>query len=92
MVKIEVEVDTLEQLETLLGVGADAVLLDNMSPEHLQKAVAMVHGRMVTEASGGIGPETVRAVAATGVDYISAGYITHSIANFDVALDLDPSV
>ncbi len=88
MVKIEVEVDTLSQLESLLTVDADAVLLDNMSPATLKQAVAMVGDRMVTEASGGITPDTVAAVAATGVNYISAGFITHSAPNLDVSLDI----
>lgn len=88
MVKIEVEVDCLDQLEELLTVGADVVLLDNMSPETLALAVALVNGRMITEASGGITPESVAAVAESGVDYISAGFITHSAPNLDVALDI----
>jgi len=87
MVKIEVEVDTLEQLAEALTLPVDAVLLDNMSPETLRKAVAMVGGRLLTEASGGITPETVRAVAEAGVDMISLGWLTHTVKNFDVALD-----
>jgi nicotinate-nucleotide pyrophosphorylase (carboxylating) len=87
MVKIEVEVDTLAQLEELLALNVDAVLLDNMDIETLRQAVALVSGRMVTEASGGITPETVRAVAETGVDMISLGWLTHTVKNFDVALD-----
>ncbi len=89
LVRIEVEVDTLDQLEALLSLKADAVLLDNMPPETLRQAVRMVGGRMITEASGGITPETIRAVAETGVDLISLGWLTHSVRQFDVALDLD---
>jgi nicotinate-nucleotide pyrophosphorylase (carboxylating) len=87
MVKIEVEVDTLAQLEEALSIGVDTILLDNMSIENLKKAVALAKGRAVLEASGNITLETVAAVAATGVDYISSGAITHSSPNLDVALD-----
>jgi nicotinate-nucleotide pyrophosphorylase (carboxylating) len=89
MVKIEVEVDTLAQLEELLPLGADAVLLDNMAPETLSHAVAMVDGRMITEASGNITLDTVRTVAETGVDMISVGWLTHSVTNFDIGLDFE---
>jgi nicotinate-nucleotide pyrophosphorylase (carboxylating) len=89
MVKIEVEVDTLAQLEELIPLGVDAVLLDNMPPETLARAVCMVDGRMLTEASGNINARTVRAVAETGVDMISVGWLTHSVTNFDVGLDFD---
>jgi len=88
LVKIELEVDTLEQLAEALEVGVDAVLLDNMSPETLRRAVAMVDGRAVTEASGRISPETVAAVAAAGVDLISSGWITHSAPILDLGLDI----
>jgi len=88
LVKIELEVDTLDQLAEALEVGVDAVLLDNMSPETLRRAVAMVDGRAVTEASGRISPETVAAVAATGVDLISSGWITHSAPILDLGLDI----
>jgi nicotinate-nucleotide pyrophosphorylase (carboxylating) len=88
MVAVEVEVDTLEQLDELLDVGADAVLLDNMPPETLRKAVEKVGGRMATEASGNITAASVREVAETGVDYISVGWITHSAPALDVALDV----
>ena len=87
LVKIEVEVDTLEQLEAALSVGIDAVLLDNMDPPMLTHAVAMVAGRAITEASGRITPQTAPAFAATGVDLISIGWLTHSIAMLDVGLD-----
>jgi nicotinate-nucleotide pyrophosphorylase (carboxylating) len=88
LVKIEVEVDTLAQLEEALSVGADAVLLDNMSPDTLRAAVAMIDGRAVSEASGRISRETVGAVAATGVDLISTGWITHSAPIVDLGLDV----
>lgn len=94
--KVEVEVDTLEQLAELLKLNkklkaVDVVLLDNMPPETLKKAVAMIKAAgstLLTEASGGISPETIRAVAETGVNYISAGFITHSAPNFDIGLDI----
>jgi len=87
MVKIEVEVDTLRQLEEALKVGVDTILLDNMPPDTLRKAVDMAKGRAVLEASGNITLETVRGVAETGVDYISSGAITHSAINLDLGLD-----
>ena len=88
LVKIEPRVDTLDQLAEALDVGVDAVLLDNMTPETLRRAVAMVDGRAVTEASGRISPETAAAVAATGVDLISSGWITHSAPILDLGLDI----
>ena len=87
LVRVEVEVDTLEQLEEALDAGADAVLLDNFSIADLNKAAALARGRAVTEASGGITPETIGDVAATGVDLISVGWITHSAPALDVGLD-----
>jgi nicotinate-nucleotide pyrophosphorylase (carboxylating) len=87
LVTLEVEVDSLEQLEAALEAGVDAVLLDNMSKLDLKRAVARVGGRVTTEASGGITLETVRDVAATGVDVISVGWITHSAPALDVGLD-----
>jgi nicotinate-nucleotide pyrophosphorylase (carboxylating) len=87
LVKIEVEVDTLDQLEQALSVGADAVLLDNMTPQQLTDAVAMISGRALAEASGRITRETVGAVAASGVDLISCGWITHSAPIIDLGLD-----
>jgi nicotinate-nucleotide pyrophosphorylase (carboxylating) len=89
LVKIELEVDTLEQLAQALEFGVDAVLLDNMDPPTLRRAVAMVDGRAVTEASGRISPETAAAVAATGVDLISSGWITHSAPILDLGLDIE---
>ncbi len=87
MVKIELEVDTLEQLETALALGVDVVLLDNMSLDQLRQAVAMARGRAITEASGRITPETAAAVAATGVDQIAVGWLTHSAKVLDIGLD-----
>ena len=90
LVKIEIEVDSLDQLREVLDAGgADVVLLDNMDAATLRQAVALVGGRLVTEASGGITLETIAAVAETGVDYASSGSITHSAPNLDVALDID---
>lgn len=87
MVKIEIEVDTLAQLREVLDLPLDAVLLDNMGPELMAQAVQMVAGRMITEASGNVTVETVPALAATGVDMISSGWITHSAPILDIALD-----
>ena len=87
LVKIELEVDTLAQLEEALQLKVDAVLLDNMSPEDLRRAVALVNGRLVTEASGRITPESAPAVAATGVDLLSSGWLTHSVTALDIGLD-----
>jgi nicotinate-nucleotide pyrophosphorylase (carboxylating) len=89
LVKIEIEVDTLDQLREVLDTGlADVVLLDNMEPATLTTAVGLVAQRLVTEASGGITHATAAAIAATGVDYLSSGAITHSSANLDVGLDI----
>lgn len=89
-IEVEVEVDDLEQLDEALEAGAEIVLLDNMSPTELCRAVTRTAGRAVLEASGGITLETVREVAETGVDRISVGWITHSAPALDVALDLPP--
>ena len=88
MVKIEVEVDTLEQLESVLEEKVDAVLLDNMSPETLAEAVRMTDKRAITEASGGITPRTAASIAAAGVDLISVGWLTHSAPALNLSLDL----
>jgi len=89
LVKIEIEVDTLDQLREVLDTGlADVVLLDNMEPATLTTAVGLVAQRLVTEASGGITHATAAAIAATGVDYLSSGAITHSSTNLDVGLDI----
>ncbi|MEH6949918.1 carboxylating nicotinate-nucleotide diphosphorylase [Nitrobacter sp. NHB1] len=87
LVKIELEVDTLDQLREALDQGIDAVLLDNMSPDMLREAVAMVAGRAVIEASGRITPATAPSVASTGVDLISIGWLTHSVGILDIGLD-----
>jgi nicotinate-nucleotide pyrophosphorylase (carboxylating) len=87
LVKIEIEVDTLAQLEEALAVGTDAVLYDNMTLDDLLRAVAMVGGRAISEASGRITPATAPAVAATGVDLISIGWLTHSATALDIGLD-----
>ena len=88
LVKIEVEVDTLEQLEEAMTAAPDVVLLDNMGPETLAKAVAFVDGRAILEASGRITKETARAIAETGVDIVSAGWLTHSSKALDLGLDI----
>jgi nicotinate-nucleotide pyrophosphorylase (carboxylating) len=88
MLKLEVEVETLAQLDEALALGVDAVLLDNMDLETLREAVRRARGRALTEASGGIRPDTVRAVAETGVDLVSIGWLTHSAPALDVALDV----
>jgi nicotinate-nucleotide pyrophosphorylase (carboxylating) len=87
LVKIEIEVESLAQLEEALAVAADAVLLDNMTTDDLRRAVVMVGLRAITEASGRITPATALAVAATGVDLISIGGLTHSVIALDVGLD-----
>jgi len=90
LVKIEIEVDTLEQLREVLDTGlADVVLLDNMDLPTLTTAVGLVAGRLVTEASGGITHASAAAIAATGVDYMSSGAITHSSVNLDVGMDIE---
>jgi nicotinate-nucleotide pyrophosphorylase (carboxylating) len=89
LVKIEIEVDTLEELrEVLAAGGADVLLLDNMDVVTLRRAVAITAGRLLTEASGGVTLDTVAAIAETGVDYISSGWMTHSAPQLDVALDI----
>jgi nicotinate-nucleotide pyrophosphorylase (carboxylating) len=87
LVKIEVEVDTLAQLEEALGIGVDAVLLDNMSLDDLRRAVTMIGGRAISEASGRVTLEVAPLIAATGVDLISIGWLTHSAPILDVGLD-----
>jgi nicotinate-nucleotide pyrophosphorylase (carboxylating) len=90
LVKIEIEVDTLAQLREVLDTGlADVVLLDNMDIADLSEAVKLAKGRVVLEASGGVTPDSIAKIAAAGVDYASAGALTHSAPNFDVALDID---
>ena len=90
LVKIEIEVDTLAQLREVLDTGlADVVMLDNMDIAELTEAVKIANGRVVLEASGGVTQDTIAKIAATGVDYVSAGALTHSAPNFDIALDID---
>jgi nicotinate-nucleotide pyrophosphorylase (carboxylating) len=87
LVKIELEVDTLDQLREAMALRVDAVLLDNMGPDLLREAVAIVDGRAITEASGRIRPETAPAIAASGVDLLSVGWLTHSAQVLDIGLD-----
>ena len=89
LMKIEVEIDSLDQLEEALKHGPDAVMLDNFSLEDLSEAVRRVAGRALLEASGGVNLETVRAIAETGVDVISVGALTHSASVLDIGLDAD---
>lgn len=87
LVKIELEVDTLEQLQMGLDAGVEVVLLDNMAPDMLREAVRIVNGRAITEASGRITPDTAAAIAATGVDLMAIGWLTHSARVLDIGLD-----
>jgi nicotinate-nucleotide pyrophosphorylase (carboxylating) len=89
MVKIECEVDTLDQLREALDAGAEAILLDNMAPATLAEAVEINDGRAVLEASGGITADTIVGVAESGVDLISVGWLTHSAPSLDLGLDID---
>jgi nicotinate-nucleotide pyrophosphorylase (carboxylating) len=85
---VEVEADTLDQVAESVDAGADRVLLDNMTPDELRAAVALVAGRAETEASGGVTLDTVRAIAETGVDFVSVGALTHSARSLDVSLEV----
>jgi nicotinate-nucleotide pyrophosphorylase (carboxylating) len=87
--KVEVEADTLKQVAQAVAAGADIVLLDNMKPKQLRKAVKLVAGRAKTEASGGVNLDTVRNIAKTGVDFISVGALTHSARAVDIGLDFE---
>ncbi len=87
--KVEVEVDTLEELQEALALGIDAILLDNMSVKTLAQAVSLINRSVISEASGGITPTTAAAVAATGVDLLSIGWITHSAPTLDVSFELE---
>ncbi|GAJ28681.1 carboxylating nicotinate-nucleotide diphosphorylase [Acidomonas methanolica] len=92
LMAVELEVDTLEQLAEAIaekGGGADAYLLDNMTPLQLREAVRMIGGRAIAEASGGITPGTARDIAETGVDVLSLGWLTHSVTALDIGLDID---
>ena len=88
-IKVEVEVETVQEAGEAAAVGAHVILLDNMSPEMMRQAVDIIDGRAAVEASGGISLETVRAVAASGVDLISVGGLTHSTKALDISLDLE---
>ena len=88
--RVEVEADTLVQVEQALAAGVQLILLDNMSPEQMRAAVALCRGRAETEASGGVSLATVRAIAETGVDFISVGALTHSARAVDLGLDFVP--
>jgi nicotinate-nucleotide pyrophosphorylase (carboxylating) len=87
--KVEVEADTLDQVAQAIDAGADIVLLDNMRLEQLRAAVELTRNRAKTEASGGVGLQSVRAIAETGVDFISVGAITHSARAVDIGLDFE---
>jgi nicotinate-nucleotide pyrophosphorylase (carboxylating) len=89
MVKVEIEVETLTQLHEAIQEHVDAVLLDNMDVDTIREAVRLSAGRVVTEASGSIRADTAQAIAATGVDLLSVGWITHSAPALDVALEVD---
>lgn len=91
LTKIEIECDTLDQVKEAASEGADIILLDNMNPDQLKQAVALVAGRAKLEASGGVNLQTVRAIAETGVDYISVGALTHSARSVDIGLDITPA-
>jgi nicotinate-nucleotide pyrophosphorylase (carboxylating) len=86
--KIEIEVENLEQVREAVGAGADILMLDNMSSLEMAEAVVLIAGRALTEASGGITLENVREVAETGVDMISVGALTHSVSSLDISLDM----
>jgi len=88
-VHLEVEVDGLEMIEPVLAAGVDTIMLDNFSLEDLAEGVRRVAGRALVEASGNVRLDTIAAIAATGVDIISSGAITHSVANLDLGLDID---
>ena len=92
MVKVEVEVDRIDQLSEALAAGADAILLDNMTPAQMREAVGIIGGRAIVEASGRITAETAPVIAATGVDVISCGWITHSAPILDIGLDFEDSL
>lgn len=87
LLKIEVEVDRIDQIEEALAGGADVIMLDNMTPEQQIEAVKLINGRALTEASGGVNLDTVRAIAQSGVDLISVGALTHSVTALDIGLD-----
>jgi nicotinate-nucleotide pyrophosphorylase (carboxylating) len=87
-VHLEVEVDRLDQVEEVVAAGVDTIMLDNFTPEQLREGIALVAGRAIVEASGGVSLDTVRAIAETGVDVISVGALTHSVRALDLGLDV----
>lgn len=87
-VKIEVEVENLEQLKEALEAGADIIMLDNMDTDTMRRAVSITNGKALLEASGGINENTIAAVAQTGVDFISSGALTHSAVSLDISFDI----
>lgn len=89
MVQIEVEADTLAQVKQILALDVDAILLDNMDLNTMSQAVELIGGRVWTEASGGITPETIRPIAETGVNAVSLGWLTHSVSSLDISLDFE---
>jgi nicotinate-nucleotide pyrophosphorylase (carboxylating) len=86
---VEVEADTLDQVRQAVDAGADFVLLDNMTTAMMREAVSVCRGRALTEASGGVNLQTVRAIAEAGVDFISVGALTHSAPAVDIGLDFE---
>lgn len=88
--KIEVEVENLEGVKEALDAGADIIMLDNMAPDVMRQAVQMIDGRAITEASGNITHENIRAAAASGIDVISMGTLTHTIRSLDISLNINP--
>ncbi len=91
MLKVEIEVSDLQQLQEALAAGADIIMLDNMTPEQLAEAVNMIAGRVPAEASGNVRLDTVARIAETGVDYISVGALTHSAPAIDISFDIQPT-
>ena len=87
-INVEIEVETIEEVETALLAGAQIIMLDNMDIKAMSDAVKLIDGKAVVEASGGINLSTVRAVAETGVDLISVGSLTHSVQGLDISLDI----
>jgi nicotinate-nucleotide pyrophosphorylase (carboxylating) len=88
-IKVEVECDRIDQVEAAIAAGADIIMLDNMTPEQMGESVKVVNGRVITEASGGVNLDSIRRIAATGVDWISVGALTHSAPALDLAVDLE---
>ncbi|MBA8991190.1 nicotinate-nucleotide pyrophosphorylase (carboxylating) [Curtobacterium pusillum] len=91
-VHLEVEVDRIDQIEPVVAAGVDTIMLDNFTPSELEAGIALVAGRALVEASGGVSLDTVAAIAATGVDVISVGALTHSARALDLGLDIDVDV